>query len=80
MAVVLVSHDLCQALRTADRVAPPKDTQGLVGKLREQKGITITHEEIEGADHFFRDDEVHMKPMIDTVQSYVRRRLTETSR
>ena len=65
---------------TADRVAPPKDTQGLVGKLREQKGITITHEEIEGADHFFRDDEVHMKPMIDTVQSYVRRRLTETSR
>lgn len=65
---------------TADRVAPPKDTHGLVGKLREQKGITITHEEIEGADHFFRDDEAHMKPMIDTVQSYVRRRLTETTR
>ncbi|HRM76586.1 MAG TPA: alpha/beta hydrolase, partial [Paracoccus sp. (in: a-proteobacteria)] len=51
-----------------------------VGKLREQKGITITHEEIEGADHFFRDDEIHMKPMIDTVQTYVRRRLTETTR
>ena len=65
---------------TADRVAPPKDTQVLVGKLREQKGITITHEEIEGADHFFRDDEQHMKPMIDLVQSYVRRRLTETAR
>ena len=54
---------------TADRVAPPKDTHALVGKLREQKGITITHEEIEGADHFFRDDEIHMKPMIDTVQT-----------
>lgn len=65
---------------TSDRVAPPKDTHGLVGKLREQKGITITHEEIEGADHFFRDDEAHMKPMIDTVQAYVRRRLTETTR
>ena len=38
---------------TADRVAPPKDTHNLVGKLREQKGITITHQEIEGADHFF---------------------------
>ena len=65
---------------TADRVAPPKDTQTLVGKLREQKGITITHHEIEGADHFFRDDEAYMKPMIDTVQSYVRKRLTETTR
>lgn len=65
---------------TADRVAPPKDTATLVGKLREQKGITVTHEEIEGADHFFRDDETHMKPMIDLVQGYVRKRLTETSR
>lgn len=65
---------------TADRVAPPKDTQSLVSKLREQKGITITHEEIEGADHFFRDDETHMKPMIDLVQAYVRRRLTESTR
>lgn len=65
---------------SADRVAPPKDTQVLVGKLREQKGITVTHQEIEGADHFFRDDEAHMKPMIAAVQAYVRRRLTETTR
>ena len=61
-------------------MAPPKDTNTLVGKLREQKGITVTHEEVDGADHFFRDDEAHMKPMIDTVQTYVRRRLTETTR
>ncbi len=61
-------------------MAPPKDTHTLVGKLREQKGITITHEEIEGADHFFRDDETHMNPMIGLVQNYVRRRLTESSR
>lgn len=65
---------------TADRVAPTKDTHSLVAKLREQKGITITHEEIEGADHFFRDEEEHMKPMIETVQGYVRKRLTESSR
>ncbi|WCR10061.1 alpha/beta hydrolase [Paracoccus stylophorae] len=65
---------------TADRVAPPKDTHALVAKLREQKGITVTHEEIEGADHFFRDDEAHMKPMISLVQTYVRRRLTESTR
>jgi alpha/beta superfamily hydrolase len=65
---------------TADGLALPKDTHTLVRNLREQKGITITHEEIEGADHFFRDDEAHMKPMIDLVQGYVRRRLTETAR
>jgi alpha/beta superfamily hydrolase len=65
---------------TADRVAPPKDTASLVGKLRDQKGITITHEKIEGAGHFFEDEETHMVPMIDTVQNYVRRRLGEVSR
>ena len=65
---------------TADKVAPPKDTMSLVNKLHEQKGITITHTQIEGADHFFKDEETHMKPMIDTVSAYVKRRLTEASR
>ncbi|TQS72993.1 alpha/beta fold hydrolase [Rhodobacteraceae bacterium] len=65
---------------TNDRVAPPKDTQTLVSKLSEQKGITVTHEQIEGADHFFKNDEAHMQPMIQHVHEYVRRRLTETSR
>jgi hypothetical protein len=62
----------------ADRVAPPKDTHTLVGKLHEQKGITITHAEIEGAGHFF--EEPHMDTMLGTVEDYVRRRLTETTR
>ena len=61
-------------------MAPPKDTKTLVGKLHEQKGITITHTEIEGADHFFKDEEAHMKPMIQTVSDYVRRRMTEGTR
>ena len=36
--------------------------------------------QIEGADHFFKDEEAHMTPMISTVSSYVKRRLTEASR
>ena len=63
---------------TNDRVAPPADTELLVDKLHEQKGITITHTQIEGAGHFF--EEPHMDPMIGHVTDYVKRRLTETTR
>jgi alpha/beta superfamily hydrolase len=63
---------------SADRVAPPADTTTLVGKLHEQKGISITHLEREGAGHFF--EEPYMEPMIETVKEYVARRLTETTR
>lgn len=49
-----------------------------MGKLHEQQGITITHEQIEGSGHFF--EEPHMETMIDTVSDYVKRRLTETTR
>jgi alpha/beta superfamily hydrolase len=62
----------------ADRVAPPADTVILVNKIHEQKGITITHEEVPGAGHFFEDP--HMEGMIGSVDSYVRRRLTENTR
>jgi uncharacterized protein len=61
-----------------DRFAKPQDTRILVDKLHEQKGITITHQEMEGAGHFFEDP--HMDPMIKSVQDYVRRRLTESTR
>ena len=63
---------------SADRVAPPQDTLTLVNKLHEQKGITITHTEVEGAGHFFEDP--HMETLISEVDTYVRRRLTETTR
>jgi hypothetical protein len=62
----------------ADRVAPPEDTVTLVNKLHEQKGITITHEEVEGTGHFFEDP--YMDPMIESVKTYVKRRLTENTR
>ena len=57
-----------------------KDTVNLVNKLHEQKGITITHTTVDGADHFFKDEETHMNPMINTVSDYVKRRLGEVSR
>lgn len=63
---------------TADRVAPPADTVNLVNKLHEQKGITITHQEVEGAGHFF--EEPHMDTLITSTTDYVKRRLTETTR
>jgi alpha/beta superfamily hydrolase len=50
----------------------------LVNKLHEQKGITITHEVVDGAGHFFEDP--HMDRMIELTKGYVRRRLGETSR
>jgi alpha/beta superfamily hydrolase len=65
---------------SADKVAPPKDTVNLVNKLHEQKGITVTHDIVEGADHFFKDEVAHMDPMIKTVSTYVKRRLTEQTR
>ncbi|SDW44492.1 alpha/beta hydrolase [Litoreibacter albidus] len=61
-----------------DRVAPPQDTVTLVNKLHEQKGITITHQEVEGAGHFFEND--HMDTLTNSVEEYVQRRLTENTR
>ena len=63
---------------TADRVCAPRDTEVLVAKLHEQKGITITHRQIEGAGHFFEDP--HLEPTMALVGDYVTRRLGETTR
>ena len=62
---------------TADRVVPPHDVEGLVDKLHQQKGITITHEQVEGAGHFIEN---HMDDLTGRVDAYVRRRLTENTR
>ena len=56
----------------------PADTVSLVEKLHEQRGITISHEEVEGADHFFQG--AHMDTLVGSVTDYVKRRLTETTR
>lgn len=56
----------------ADRVAPADDVTKLVAKLQAQKGITITHETIEKANHFY---DKGMEEMIATVSEYVRTRV-----
>ena len=62
---------------SGDRVVPPADIVNLSDKLKMQKGITITHQVVEGAGHFF---DPGMEEMIDGVDTYVRRRLTENTR
>ena len=62
---------------TADRVVPPTEIESLVEKLQAQKGITITHETVPDAGHFF---DPGMEDLTHHVEDYVRRRLTETTR
>lgn len=58
----------------ADRVVPPSDVTSLAEKLQQQKGITVTHQTVPGAGHFF---ETGMEEMIGNVKSYVTRRQGE---
>lgn len=60
-----------------DRVAPPSEIASLADKLQQQKGITVTHEIVPDAGHFF---DPGMEDMIGKVDEYVRRRLTENTR
>lgn len=55
-----------------DKVVPQKDVQGLVDKLKMQKGITIEQRMVTGANHFF-DQKVD--ELIDTCGDYLDRRL-----
>ena len=51
-----------------DEIIPEGAVQSLVKKLSSQKGITITHQEIKGANHYFTD---HMDQMCDSVDKYL---------
>ena len=55
-----------------DRVAPMADVQGLVDKLKAQKGIVITHKVIPGANHFFTE---HLDALIEECGTYLDKRL-----
>lgn len=57
---------------TKDIQVPQKDVHKLVEKLKTQKGITIDHDEIEGADHFFQNS---LPSMMDSVDTYLDMRL-----
>ncbi|MGF1553443.1 MAG: alpha/beta hydrolase [Paracoccaceae bacterium] len=61
----------------ADRIVPMGDTKKLADKLKAQKGITVTHTTVPGANHFF---ETGMEEMIDVVKGYVHARMIEGGR
>jgi alpha/beta superfamily hydrolase len=56
----------------ADEVATPAATQKLVDKLRTQKHITIHHDVIPHANHFFADE---MTELMQSVDGYLDMRL-----
>ena len=58
----------------ADRIVPTAAVDELVAKLKAQRGITITHEVIPGANHVFGTG---LEEMIGVVKDYVRGRLAE---
>ena len=53
---------------TRDNVVPEPDVQKLVDRLTAQKGIKITYNKIEGANHFF---DKHEADVVETVKEYV---------
>jgi uncharacterized protein len=63
-------------LGEADEVATPAATQKLVDKLRTQKHITIHHDTIPGANHFFQDE---MEQLMGSVDRYLDMRLDPNS-
>ena len=60
-----------------DRVVPSNTVEELVNKLQQQKGITITHQTVDNANHFF-DPGMHQ--MLEITEQYVQKRLTENTR
>ena len=50
---------------TSDEVATPIATQKLVDKLRTQRHITIHHDEIKGANHFFENEQAELMASVD---------------
>ena len=61
---------------TGDEVVTPNAVQKLVDKLRTQRHITIHHEEISGANHFFEHE---MDRLMGAVDNYLDMRLDPRS-
>ena len=60
---------------STDRVAPPQSVEDLVSRLKTQKGIVITHDVLEGANHFF---EGKMDQLMESMNTYLDSRLGVT--
>ena len=55
-----------------DAVVPAKDVQGLVEKLKTQKGIIIDQKIVPGANHFF---DIKIEPLMQNITGYLDKRL-----
>ena len=53
---------------TKDQVVPEADAQKLVDRLSAQRGIKVTYDKIEGANHFF---DKHEAEVVESVKAYV---------
>lgn len=60
---------------SADPIVPASTVQTLANKLAERDGISILHQEIDGAGHFFEGST--MMDMLGTVEDYVLSRLAQ---
>jgi alpha/beta superfamily hydrolase len=61
---------------TGDNVVPPHDVAKLAERLSNQRGITVTHKLIQGANHFFVDK---LEELGESVDSYVGRATAQTA-
>ena len=59
-----------------DDIVPPDSIENLVGKLRQQRGIDIDHDTIDGANHFFHGKLLEME---ETIGKYLDRSMVEHS-
>ena len=59
-----------------DEIVPPSAVQKLVDKLRTQKGITIHHDEIPRANHFFEHE---LDQLMKSLDNYLDMRLAPDS-
>ena len=59
-----------------DEIVPADSVQKLIDKLRQQKGVTIRHEIVPGANHFFNG---RMDEMVRHVGSYIDTAMLENS-
>jgi len=61
----------------ADRIVPGEEVEKLANKLKAQRGITITHQTVPDANHFF---EKGMDQLVARVKDYVVQRMEEGGR
>lgn len=59
---------------SADDIVAPTSVEKLVAKLKTQKSITITHDIVDGADHFF---EQHLPQLVGSIDRYLDLRTQE---